>query len=997
VLWYQVDRGDDDLANFFHHFEQAVAALGRKRAVPLRQFGPEFANDVEGFTQGYAREALSRLPPRSVIVLDNVQEAASPQFPRMLRALFEEVPGHVRVVAVSRERPPAPLSRLLANRILAVIEAEALRFAADEAAELLASHEFDAAEIERLQREAQGWAAGLILMSVGGPRRKGRKPLPRTRESLFAYFATQVVEGLPEPWQRFLVRTSVLPKVTAEAGNALAGTREGARILASLHRQHLFVDRLEEQGDVYQYHALFRDFLAARACATLEPAALDAARRAAARLAEDEGWTDEAVALLVEAGARDEAARLIGAVAQSLLSRGLARTVEAWIERFPAQALDRHPALSYFLGHSLVQRDDVAARAAYERAYAGFVRRRDGRGALLAACAVLETVFTNYRDWTGADHWIATVRKHGDRAPMAERGIDALRARSGLMLALLLSADRGDDEVRKTARELLGLLADDDIDVNERLRVAALMTDTASRAPDRDATLARLQALAAPLLDHPVASPLLVARYLLFLSDEISAVDRQEDAWLLWERGKAICERHGWEHMRFEIAFRAVSIGFHVGDAEACASGIEAVERHTQAGVLPQETIRAYSRYQVASMTGAKDDAIRWAREFVECARRAKLPASDFCHALAVLGFACLSGGRHAEAADIFDEGARRIVGHDRGRFEVFRDLSHAADAPRGQPNRPLAKALAKARAMDMRSVLGHVPDLASRLLGEAWRHGIERDFVAGEIARRGLAPEEPEEEDWPWPIKVVTLGDFSVAVGGRALGTGGKAARRPLDLLKFIAASGRRDVAASLAIGTLWPDLEGDQAKSAFNVALHRLRKVLGRDEAVTLEGGRLGLSDRLVWVDACAFESDAARVDALFARGEFAEGERRAARALGVYRGAFLGDAEEGSWQIVARSRLSSKFIRLVVAAGQRWSLVGQADRARSAWERALELDPVAEEVYRQLMLLLIGLGQPAEALRVYRRCREMLSVVLGVKPSAQTQRVHDALRGG
>ncbi len=996
VLWYQVDRGDEDLAGFFRHFELAVGAVSRRNAKPLPQYGPEFLTDIEGFTQAYAREALARVPEGAVIVLDNVHDARSPLFPRMLCALFGEVPAHVKVLAASRESPPRELSRLVANRALSVVDADALRFDLEEAAELLEEHGLGPKAVERLHGEAQGWAAGLILMSEGGARTDGAKSPPRSRESLFAYFATQVVEKLPSPWQRFLLLTSLLPKITAAAGNSLAGVRDGATILDSLHRQHLFVDRREERGAVYQYHALFRDFLAERARATLPAAELDAARAAAAELAEKEAWTDEAIALHLDCGAWDEAARIIGAVAQPLLSRGLAQTVEGWISRFPAAALERHPALSYCLGHSLVQRDDPAARAAYERAHAGFVRDGDEARALLAACAVLETVFTSYRDWTGADHWIATVRRHHEHAPVAQEGIDALRARSGVLLALLLSADRGDEEVRGTARELLALLADDGIDVNERLRVASLMIDTASRAPDRESTLRRIEALAGPLLEHPVASPLLVARFLLFYSDELASTDTHGEARRAWDKARTLCERHGWAHMRFEIAFRAVSIAFHGGDADACAAGLEALDRHAQPALLPQETIRAYSHYQVATITGAKDGAIRWAREFVECARRAELPMSDFCHALAVLGFACVAGERYGEAAGIFDEAAGRIVGFERARLEVWRDLSHAATLPRGQPNAPLARGLARARAIGMRPILGHLPELARRLFEEAWRQGIEREFVAEEVARRGFTPEEPEEEDWPWPLKVVTFGDFSVTAAGRPLATGGKAARRPLDLLKFVVASGRREVAASQAIGTLWPDLEGDQAKSAFNVALHRLRKLLGRDDAVTLEAGRLCLSDRLVWVDAYAFESDAAQVDALFARGDFAEGERRAARALGLYRGAFLGDSEEGGWQIVARSRVASRFNRLALAAGQRWALAGQPDRARAAWERALELDPVAEEVYRQLMLLLIGLGQPAEALRVYRRCRDMLSVVLGVKPSAETQRVHDALRG-
>jgi len=40
---------------------------------------------------------------------------------------------------------------------------------------------------------------------------------------------------------------------------------------------------------------------------------------------------------------------------------------------------------------------------------------------------------------------------------------------------------------------------------------------------------------------------------------------------------------------------------------------------------------------------------------------------------------------------------------------------------------------------------------------------------------------------------------------------------------------------------------------------------------------------------------------------------------------------------------------------------------------------------------MICLLAVGDHAEALRVYRRCRELLSVVLGVQPTAETQAVY------
>ncbi|WP_341889828.1 hypothetical protein, partial [Variovorax sp. YR752] len=51
-----------------------------------------------------------------------------------------------------------------------------------------------------------------------------------------------------------------------------------------------------------------------------------------------------------------------------------------------------------------------------------------------------------------------------------------------------------------------------------------------------------------------------------------------------------------------------------------------------------------------------------------------------------------------------------------------------------------------------------------------------------------------------------------------------------------------------------LWPESDGDLAMDAFEVALRRLRQLLGRPDALRLAGGILWLDRDLVWVDALA-----------------------------------------------------------------------------------------------------------------------------------------------
>jgi SARP family transcriptional regulator, regulator of embCAB operon len=60
------------------------------------------------------------------------------------------------------------------------------------------------------------------------------------------------------------------------------------------------------------------------------------------------------------------------------------------------------------------------------------------------------------------------------------------------------------------------------------------------------------------------------------------------------------------------------------------------------------------------------------------------------------------------------------------------------------------------------------------------------------------------------------------------------------------------------------------------------------------------------------------------------------------------------------------------------------------------AVAIEPFRETGYQLLMRAHAAVGNRAEALRVYERCRSLLSEELGVPPSSQTEAVYlDILR--
>jgi DNA-binding SARP family transcriptional activator len=63
------------------------------------------------------------------------------------------------------------------------------------------------------------------------------------------------------------------------------------------------------------------------------------------------------------------------------------------------------------------------------------------------------------------------------------------------------------------------------------------------------------------------------------------------------------------------------------------------------------------------------------------------------------------------------------------------------------------------------------------------------------------------------------------------------------------------------------------------------------------------------------------------------------------------------------------------------------GDWHAAIDGYRRGLEVDDLAEELYRRLMVCHLRLGQKGEALSTYERCRRVLGAALGIEPSTET----------
>ncbi|HED14644.1 MAG TPA: hypothetical protein ENI62_13500 [Gammaproteobacteria bacterium] len=268
----------------------------------------------------------------------------------------------------------------------------------------------------------------------------------------------------------------------------------------------------------------------------------------------------------------------------------------------------------------------------------------------------------------------------------------------------------------------------------------------------------------------------------------------------------------------------------------------------------------------------------------------------------------------------------------------------------------------------------------------------IEESYISTLIRHNNVLTTSMEFENWPRQLKVYTLGRFSLLRQGKTVRFSGKPQRRPVDLLKVLVAMGARGVSVEYVCGALWPEKEEDAAYHALETTLYRLRKLVGLEQVITIESGELSLDNRHCWVDTWAFERVLSEMETVLKQKNINRKNKNLKkimdRALNLYHGNFLGEHENDAWSVSLRERLRNKFIRMLLVVGKLREDCEKWEQAIACYQKGLELDDLAEVFYARLITCYGKLGHTAEAMVTYRRCQHILSVVLSIKPSEETQ---------
>ena len=351
VAWLSLDDADNDPATFWTYLvaalHTAAPAVGTEAAALLRDPQPP---PVETVLTSLVND-VSTVDADLVLVLDDYHVIGNPEIHGGLGFLLDHRPRQLHLVVASRSDPPLPLPRLRARGELVEVRAADLRFTTGEAASYLNDAmglSLSADDVSALGGRTEGWIAALQLAALSITDRADASDFiagfAGDDRYVVDYLAEEVLQRQQPDVQSFLLRTSVLERLTGPLCDAVTGEEGGKAMLERLERDNLFVVPLDDNRRWYRYHHLFADVLRARLLDE-QPQDVAGLHRRASAWFEQDGDRGAAIRHAIAGNDVETAADLIELAMPATRRDRRERMLRSWLEELPREVLLRRPAL----------------------------------------------------------------------------------------------------------------------------------------------------------------------------------------------------------------------------------------------------------------------------------------------------------------------------------------------------------------------------------------------------------------------------------------------------------------------------------------------------------------------------------------------------------------------------------------------------------------------------------------------------------------------------
>lgn len=349
--WLSLDPDDDDPARLMRHL---VAAFQRVDPRIGRGVKGELAANVAGNARPALESLaadLARLERRAVLFLDDLQFLGAPEALELIDWLINYSPRQCQYVLGGRAEPGLRLGSLRVRGRLAEYGVRELHFSAEESAQFMQSRLGPVLAPEQMQKllaRTEGWPAAMELAALAlrseADHSRVLQSFAGSDRDVVEYLSEAVLDRLDARTRGFIMRLAHFDRFDAALAHAATGEPSAAALLAAVRAGNLFLLPLDRAGQWFRFHHLAAEFLRERF--RREGGDAGAVLMRGARWLYGNGHAEEGINAAIRAGAWETATRWVAESVEELIyRRGYHQTILRWMQRLPAEWVDRFPTI----------------------------------------------------------------------------------------------------------------------------------------------------------------------------------------------------------------------------------------------------------------------------------------------------------------------------------------------------------------------------------------------------------------------------------------------------------------------------------------------------------------------------------------------------------------------------------------------------------------------------------------------------------------------------
>jgi ATP/maltotriose-dependent transcriptional regulator MalT/DNA-binding SARP family transcriptional activator len=1000
-VWYQVDVMDIQIGVFLKNIASLADKSDGKYKVELPVYGGQTDDSLSLFSRQYFSKFFDLFKEPTAMVFDNLHEVSeNSDLYAVLHIACQIAPEHIGFYFLSRLAPHKQFTRCLLSSKLGVIHWEDLRFSPEETRLLAATVDKDAVVagelVDKIHYRTDGWAALVRIwlqqcaMGVANPE-SCCKSIPKV---ILLYLEAELFDPLSEEDQRFLLATAIFPFISTETAQSAGDFSDLSEMMSRLCKKQILISHSSSH---YQYHQLFREFLIQKAQEATEPKAAKDIRRKAIGSFLSQGRYGEALEVISRTENQESSIRTMVVQVIDRLFDGNFQTRTKSLVSLAENDADKDPWLMLIHGISRMKVDSSQCKQMLERSYDAFAQGKSDTGKLICLTSLFETTLTQSWDDPGSIDSLLKKIPEVDIQKVDPQITMTTEARllKSVLIAMTLRCPNPNELKKWEQRALTGIRNNAKPKTRSQLAFGLAWKNLLL---GESAVAKGFFDIACDSAKNENEAPVGAVAYKVW------------EAFYLWcegrfDQGYAV----GGEGLKLLDQKEGMSVLYYLNCIRiACDLGLQQLKRARRMLKKLLKDVNSEDHLKMAVLNilqawaAMEEDKSETALDHTLSAYRHAMDSGfpifiAFTQSAMALAYGLTGDMDQARRNLVYANAKSRKIGAKQIQYLCYMIDAEIQldDTNQEKALEPLEKAFSLGRQKEYANVWLWRPDAVIKLCSKALEAGIETQYVQDLIRQRRLKPPDSfgDSGQWPWPIRIQTLNQFSVTVDEEEIGLFGRI-KVPILLLKalIVKGIGGKAILVNDILPELWPDCDNVKAMNTFKTNLHRLRKILGYEEAVLVQKKKISLNPVICWVDIWEFdallkEAEKSWKSAMVSGGSKQHAIHLTQKVLMRLTSILLPELND-AWVIYYRNELKKRYLFILKQLCAHYENLSEWTMAIEAYNKGLSVYSDEEDLYQCLMNCYNSAGLRSEAIGVFRFCNVMMTSNLGKPPSDKTK---------